>query len=325
MNLSNALKLGLAKDIEKPERHIETWLSDIFLYKNVARKVTKYVSDKDFGDFTNYQERKSFYTADFSWNNLFAPEIYTDLKSMQKNKKDIWIPCDEIDAEDYYILMNRIDADDTLINRLYKKQVTEKDINRITRKLLVNLSIANDRYFKEQSRNVGSGVYKLMCSRLNNFKQFTLSAKGIPKEKTNARVDALTLFHKEHSYFKKINKERTSVTIDGHSANIVFIKNLPVFMDVYWPMPTFRIVDHVLAFARIAACIRVFMNDKLADNMYKIYQEERKLPPKEILDFYETYNSFVMGYYFTHIKRPEFVQSYFDFADKKLSNLKKTK
>ncbi|MDO8529328.1 MAG: hypothetical protein Q7S18_01530 [bacterium] len=115
MKLAEALKLGLVKDVPKPERHIETWLSDVFLYENTARKITKYVSNKDFGDLTNFEERKQFYAADFAWNNLFAPEIYTFLQGLRETKNG-WVECNNDEANDFYILMNRINADDTLIN-----------------------------------------------------------------------------------------------------------------------------------------------------------------------------------------------------------------
>ncbi|MDO8529131.1 MAG: hypothetical protein Q7S18_00485 [bacterium] len=161
-----------------------------------------------------------------------------------------------------------------------------------------------------------------MLARLDNFRDFAQSAKGISKEIANKRADALFSFYASHPYFKELSDSSASVTIDGHSANIVFVDNKPVFMDVYWPMPMFRIVDHVLATARIAACVRVFAGDKLANVMYSIYAKNRTLPPREILNFYETYNALVMGYYFIHIKRPELVEPYFNFADKNLARLK---
>lgn len=321
MQLIEAFELGLVGGIPKPERCIETWLSDVFLYKDVVRKVAKYVTIKDIGDLTGYQKRKEFYTADFKWNNLFAPEIYISLQGARETIGG-WEICESSEAEDYFILMNRIDADDTLINRLYGKKVTKENIIQITEKLLTNLDLANEEYFEDQSRKLKKGVYELMLARLDNLREFALSAKNVSVEVTNKRVDALTVFHASHPYFKELSDSSASVTIDGHSANIVFVKDKPVFMDVYWPMPAFRIVDHVLATARIAACVRVFMGDEFADIMYAIYAKKRALPPKEILDFYEAYNAFVMGYYFIHIKRPELVQPYFVFADEKLAYLK---
>lgn len=321
MKLAEALKLGLVRGIPKPERHIETWLSDVFLYENTACKVTKYVSDKYFGDLTNLEERKRFYFADFAWNNLFSPEIYIFLRGLRETESG-WVDCDSEKADDFLILMNRIDADDTLINRLWKKKVTKENVINITEKLLKNLDVANEKYFEEQSKKLGKGVFELMLMRLDNFREFAQSAEGISKEIADKRADTLVSFYALHPYFKKLDKSSASVTIDGHSANIVFVNNKPVFMDVYWPMPMFRIVDHILATSRIAACVRVFAGDELADVMYEIYEKKRTLPPQEVLNFYETYNALVMGYYFIHIKRPELVEPYFNFADKNLARLK---
>ncbi|MBI4087067.1 hypothetical protein HY416_03775 [Candidatus Kaiserbacteria bacterium] len=320
MQLAEALKEGLVDGIPKPERHIETWLSDIFLYEDVGRKVTKHVSDEAVGDFVDPLKRKNFYRADFAWNNLFAPEIYTSLEGMREINGG-WKPSEHNTADDFFILMNRIDADDTLINRLWNKKVTKEDVVRITEKLLINLDRANEKYFDEQNRELGKSVYERMIARLSNFRDFARSASGISQEVTDSRANALVHFHASHPYFKKLPESSASVTIDGHSANIVFIENKPVFMDVYWPMPAFRIVDHALATARIAACVRIFGGDELAGAMYDTYRRKRTLPPKEILDFYEAYNAFVMGYYFTHIKRHELIQPYFIFADARLSAL----
>lgn len=324
MNFIEALKLGLVKGFSKPERHIETWLSDVFLYKKNALKIVKYVSNKDFGDFTDFETRKKFYQDDFAWNNLFAPEIYVDLLGIKKDRNGNWIILKvNKRAEDYCILMRRINPDDTLINRLYQRKVTKKDLKLIVEKLLVNLEKANKKYLKKQSHFLNKNVHELMSLRLDNFQQFILGVEEIPKKITKKRIKQVVSFYERQKYFKHIKKENVSLTIDAHSANVIFIKNKPVFMDVYWPMPVFRIIDRALAIARLAACVRIFMGDELAQYMYKIYGKKRSLPQKEILDFYEGYNAFVMGYYFIYIKRPELVEYYFKFADKTFDRLDK--
>ena len=321
MKLSEALQLGLVKGIPKPERHIETWISDIFLYKREARKVVKHLLDKDIGDFTNKKERRDFSVADFAWNRLFAPEVYKELQGARK-VKDSWELCEIAEADEFIVFMNRIDADDTLVNRLVEKRLSKKDAIQVTESLLEKLDLANEKYFKDQSRQLGKSLYQLMLLRLDNFSEFVLSAGGVSQKLSNSRIDALQSFHENEPYFKQLGSSSASVTIDAHSSNIVFVKNKPIFIDVYWPMPFFRIIDRALAVSRIASCVRIFMGDEPADAMYKIFAKKRKLPPKRILTFYEAYSAFVMGYYFIHIKRPDLVEPYLSFADTKLAAIK---
>jgi aminoglycoside phosphotransferase family enzyme len=322
MKLTEALQLGLVENIPKPERHIETWISDIFLYEKVARKVVKHLQDKDIGDFRNKNERRDFSVADFSWNRLFTPEVYVELQGARKTK-EAWELCGIEEADEFIVFMNRIDADDTLVNRLVRKKLSDNDIARLTETLLEKLDLANKKYFEDQSRKLKKNLYQLMIMRMDNFADFLLSAGSVSKKLTNARIDSLRSFHSSESYFQELGPSSASVTIDAHSSNIVFVQDKPVFIDVYWPMPFFRIIDRALAVARLASCVRIFMGDKPADKMYDVFARERELPPKQILRFYEAYSAFVMGYYFIHIKRPELVDKYLSFADMNLASLKK--
>ncbi len=320
MNSHQLLAEGLVRGIPKAERHIETWLSHVFLYEKVVRKAVKHVQDPDIGNFTDTAQRRKFFESDFAWNNQFTPNIHLKLAGIRTTAEGAE-ECSVKEGEDFFIEMKRIAADDTLLERLLAKSVTQEQVEYIAKNLSDNLSVVNEKYFTDTEAELGKSTYELLLIRMENFRGFITTAPDVSSEEANSRADRLRSFVTSEPYFRSLTDQDSTVTIDGHSANIVFIENVPVFMDVYFPMPTFRIVDKALPIAKVVACIRTFAGDVLADSMYAVYAQTHPLPPKKILSFYEAYNAYIMGYYMMYLKRPEVAKTYFDFSDALMNSL----
>ena len=106
MTLLEAFEQNLIND-DKYERRIETIFSKLFFFSDKVIKIYKY-SDNYYGQFSDINFRKEFYAEDFSWNHTMAPDIYLSLNPY-KLTDGKWAPASQDEAEDFYIVMKRID------------------------------------------------------------------------------------------------------------------------------------------------------------------------------------------------------------------------
>lgn len=317
MNISVALSNGLVEGItEKPERFVETVMSDVFIYKDVVRKVYKERKGV-FVDMTDKEARKDFYHNDFLWNQSVSPDIHSNLHGIGQREDGAYFLTDFDQTDVWMIEMKRIQDTDTLFNRLTNGTATIKDVTSFTEMQTLALQKLTDDYLESHVDLLELSLQKLWEDRLDNdLRAFGKSfGKEIAPELTDHRVDSLLDYFKNSSFLQELSPADASVMIDNHAGNIVFHNDKPQFIDIFLPKREWRVLDHHNNISRIAACVRTLGNDKLADSMYETYSNHHELAPREVYEFQEAYNALIKGYYYTYLKQPDVAQKYFALAD----------
>jgi aminoglycoside phosphotransferase family enzyme len=323
MDIVTALKEGLVEGInDKPERHVETVMSDVLIYSD---SVLKYYKEREgvFVDMCNPVERKRFYFDDYSWNKSVSPKIHLALHGVDRSSRGKYRLAEPEDSSIWLIEMKRIEDADTLYKRLLDNTATIEDVSSFAATQTKALEQLTKDYLKESSDVLQYGLQKLWEMRIDNdLRTFGKSfGKEIPTELTDKRIDKLLDYFMASEFLQSLNETDASILIDNHAGNVVFHEDRPQFIDILLPKREWRVLDHHNNIARIAACVRVLGNDELADAMYETYSKYHTLAPREIYDFEEAYNAFIKGYYYTYLKKPEIAGKYFAFADKTLERL----
>lgn len=174
MNLLEAFEKQAVSGISKtPDRVIETLISKLFFFGDKVYKVYKW-NKAFFGDFSSLDFRKDFYQEDFFWNNAMAPHIYLALKPV-KFDGNVFIEADIADAEDFYIVMNKIDEKDNLTKKLINKDITAEDLRIITREMTMELDKLTKEKIDTLKNVVDIGLFALekqIVEELRSWKFF---------------------------------------------------------------------------------------------------------------------------------------------------------
>lgn len=318
MDIVHILLTGLVKDIpEIPERHIETVMSDVFIYPHVVRKVYKKDREGVFLDLRDTAVRKQFYKDDFFWNQDVSGDIHLGLYGVRANEDGTYELCEAEEAAVWLIEMKRIEDSDTLFRRLREGSATVANVSRLAQIQTEGLQRLTDKKLVEYTDLLDIGLQALWEMRLDvDLRRFGKSfGKEIPEAVTDARIDTLLNFFRTNTFLQNLSSADAAIAIDNHAGNVVFHEDEPQFIDIYLVKREWRLIDKHNNIARIATCVRVLGNDELADAMYEAYREYAELAPREVYEFEEAYNALIKGYYYTYLKQPEVATKYFTFAD----------
>ena len=322
MNLSTAITTGHLAGFETPpDKHIETFMSDVYLYPERVIKVFKHQHEELFGDLTNTDFRRQFFTNDFSWNQQVSPEIHLELQGVKINEnKTGYLPCSDEEAEDFYITMQRVNDADTLRERLQTGTVSEIQIRQLTIRMINELDVLTEQHLAEYEDLRTRGWISLFEERLEDLRVFQ-DHIGDPQLTERHKKESAVLrdFFTTHPYFS--DQPEWLLTIDNHCGNIVFVDESPQFIDIYLPKPAWRLVDAANTIGRLAACVRVLGGNELADAMYDEYAKQKTLAPRAVYAFYENYNAQIKAYYYTLLGEPELAEKFFKFVEKQLPEL----
>ncbi|MCB9816371.1 hypothetical protein H6786_03160 [Candidatus Nomurabacteria bacterium] len=324
MNISIALHEGLVDGIpEKPERFVETVMSDVFIYPTVVRKVYKDNRKGFFTDLRDLEVRRQYYAEDFAWNQGASKDIHLGLRGVQQTEAGAYeIIAAEL-ADEWFIEMKRVRDDDTLFRRLNEGTTTREDVAALAKAQTEALDALTEEYLHTFEDLLARGLRDLWHARLDgDLRMFGKNfSDQIAPELTDHRVDTLLNFFHTHDYFTNMDPDMASVAIDNHAGNVVFHEERPQFIDIHLAKRDWRVIDRNNNIARIATCVRVLGNNELADAMYEAYQDHHELAPAEVTAFQEAYNAFIKGYYYTYLKQPDIAKKYFTFADATLAEL----
>lgn len=317
MDLIEAFLTGKVSNLGKPESHVETVMSDVFIYSDTVIKLYKERTGI-FIDLKQISSRRNFYIDDFTWNQQISPTIHKNLYGIKKKADDTYLLSNPEEAENWVIEMKRIEATDTLFKRLHENVATTQDVTALTKKQTESLAKLTAIYKNHHLELLNQGLIYLWQIRLDNdLRQFGKSfGKEIAPTITDTRIDKLLSFFNNHPFLQNLNSNDVSIMIDNHAGNVVFYNNQPEFIDIFLPKREWRVLDHHNNIARIATCVRVLGSDDLANAMYQTYSDYKDLAPKAVYDFMEAYNALIKGYYYTYLKKPDIANKYFSFADK---------
>ncbi|MFA6227077.1 MAG: hypothetical protein WC631_01165 [Candidatus Paceibacterota bacterium] len=261
----------------KPKR-ITTAISNLFLCNDKVYKI--YMDDsaffnKDFNDLSIKENRLSFTRNDFEWNNKLSPEIYTDLRGVVlEDGKIKFTEADDI-ADEFVIVMNKIDMSYSLIERLLKNSISMQDCYSIGFEL-------GKREASLPKIKINKSLYEDQETRLVDMTAWVKAAgKYFEKGECDKYLNKLSEYIKQNKNWFIENNNLVGPCLDIHADNAVLDKDgtfLP--LDTYAPKIDWLTGYKFLNVYRIAADIYVFLGKRYFDEVLRGYEKStnNKIP-----------------------------------------------
>lgn len=319
MNLIEAFERDLVEGFSKPDREIETVISRLFFYENKVCKVYKHMQSF-IGDMTVARFRKEFYSEDFSWNNIVSPNIYLELVGVKK-EGDRYIKT-ENDAEDFFILMEKVDSDTNLVDLLLEQRVRDKNLTDVIEVLVQKLKELTKTKRPKIDHISAQGWPELLKQNYEDLRSWSYMADThIPREKTNEIVDALSKSSENLEVIKNFDTNSMFSYVDGHAGNIFIVDDKVTFMDIYPPKESWRVADMFYTINRPITDVAVLFGQDKADIMYAKLEELTGEFPAQLKLLYTIHDAQIMAAYFHMLHKHELGEKYFRFVEENLKKL----
>jgi aminoglycoside phosphotransferase family enzyme len=304
-----------------PDKVIETLISKLFFFGDKVYKIYKW-NKAFFGDFSSLSFRKEFYKEDFFWNNAMAPHIYTNLRVVKFDGSS-FVESDMKEAEDFYIVMNKINEKDNLTHKLIAGDITQDNLRLIAREMTIKLEELTREKKDSLQYVVDRGLASLEQEIVGDLRSWGYMADPqYPKEKTDKTTRILGDAFKREKYFTDFKNSDLSIAVDNHSDNILFSNGQLGFIDIFPPRDIWRIVDPFYNICRLATDVAVLRDRDSANVMYDEYKKIMPLGPENVKNIYELRAALIKGPYLSVLKRTSEAEKYFAFIDEKVLTLK---
>jgi aminoglycoside phosphotransferase family enzyme len=262
MTYSQAPLLGLFRSGEVPgesetPEHIETVISNVFLFKDRVYKIYKNDNDffnNNFHDISSREERFAFSISDFDWNNQLTKEVFLRLQGV-KILDNAMVLLDEYNGADELVLVTkRLPTGTVLFDLLQAGSLAEGDFYEIGKQFaqrekgFILSGAVNDELL---SNNMTERYYDVL-EWIKDTKEVSDSEKegyaGQLKELIN-RVYAN-------------DTSKVSVCFDFHSLNAFYVDKILYPFDTHPPKDAWRFGPPLLNIYRLATDVFAFAGEK---------------------------------------------------------------
>lgn len=313
MDLIEAFKEARVQGFaHKPEKVVDTQISNVFLYKDKAVKVYK-TSDAFFGNLGNKDFRKRFYAEDFSWNQWMSPTIYLSLKPVYQGEGN-WKECAPEEADDFFIEMRRVDTTLDLTHHLLGGTLTDGDLHRIGKVMTERIAALTDA--KRDDVEAFKRTWKdLLEERLEDLRRFSYMAEDkITREETDRIISKFYDFVNQSDHIKRFDSSKMVVYIDNHANNILLVNGDVAFIDIYPVKDNWRAVDPFHNICRTMADVCVLSGTDKSEAMLKGYAGLGEVGDEEVKRFYMCFNAMIKAAYYFVIQKEELAEKFWKFV-----------
>ncbi|EKD58362.1 MAG: hypothetical protein ACD_56C00146G0021 [uncultured bacterium] len=251
--LIELLKSGKFRDEISLHKHIETVISNVFIFEKKVYKVYKNDSDffnKNFRNLAEKDERFAFTKKDFEWNKTLTPSVYSHITHVAV-KDGVIIEVEKEEAEEILFVMERVDTQGVLFEKLISGRITKEDCYAIGKQLGESISKAQGTPTPQKDFS------QLFKDRIKDLRDWMYHVPDhVSKEEVDAYCDYLDSLREKHAdwFSDHLSKE---VTADGdfHSHNAVYIDGKFLLMDTYPPKEEWGLGHKHIAIYRIGVDI----------------------------------------------------------------------
>lgn len=260
-NIIELAKSGAIPNEKGKPKHIETVISNIFLFDNLVYKIYKNNSEffnEGFRDISTKKNRFSFTKKDFNWNHLLSPNIYLRLQGVSVINNEILFVDSTDESEEFMIIMNRVNEEDILFEKLTNNKITKGDCFYIGKQLAIDIKKVRPETLS------GYNYFNLFKDRILDLREWMSSADNyINKEEQNKYCDFLESFrlNNEEWFEDELSKEIENAG-DIHSHNAVLTNGQFNLMDSFPPKEDWLIEHHSFPLYRIGVDIWALSGNK---------------------------------------------------------------
>jgi aminoglycoside phosphotransferase family enzyme len=297
---------------------IETVISKLFIRGNEVYKAYKHRVG-DFADLTDTDVRRRYIAEDFMWNQNMAPDIYLELRHVAHDGKQ-YVHVDPHGAEDWYIVMKKIDTTRNLLNVLETDTPKQHELEQYVETLLARFSRLTEQYTPALEAFFLRGADHIK-SEVLGVCDWARTATPELSSADVTRAEQLMLRALEgHPYWNSLIKT-LSVIVDTTAENIVFLSEGVTFIDVMLPKDSWRVQDSYFALCRTSADISALVGSVYAEPLHIAYGRVHELPPAVVRVVYELSAALIQVPYRKEIGRGDLAKKYADFVRRRCDDL----
>lgn len=319
VNIVTALETLSVEGLQDGHDHIiETVLSKLFIRGDEVHKAYKH-RVADFANLTHRETRRAYISEDFFWNNVMAPEIYLELRHVLRDGNQ-FIHVNEDDAEDWYIVMKKIDSGRDLLKTLEKGEVEEIELREYAKLLTERLRLLTNEKGKDLSMHINKGTAHISSEVLGVCDW--ASVGGDPHLSYDEVMHAKELLSKALEREKYFHAPISlSVVIDTNPDNIIFLDEGVSFIDVMPPKDSWRVHDRYFPLCRTSADIAALSHRDHAEPLHHEYGKSEALPPETVRVVYELAAALIQVPYRKMVGRDDLAAKYADFVRAQMQTL----
>ncbi len=290
----------------KPPRHIETVISNVFVFGDLVYKLYKNDNDffnKGFRDISSKSARFDFTKRDFEWNHSLSPSIYLELKGIKviNGHIDFCEPTDK--AEELVMVMKRFDTKDVLFEKLMRGEISKDESYAMGKQLAETLKRVHTHKIK------GKSFYHTVGGRINDLRAWIKSvAEYIDEAESKEYCDFLDIFRdKNRELFEGKLSDALRHGGDAHSHNAVFTNGALCLIDAFPPKEEWLVEHELTPLYRIGTDIWVLTDNRdLFDAFINGYEDGSGTKIDHELDsFFVIYAAAIMVSYLYMLSRTD--------------------
>jgi aminoglycoside phosphotransferase family enzyme len=259
--------------------HIETVLSNIFLFKERVYKVYKNDNEfvnKNFGNISTREKRFAFSRTDFDWNHQLAEEIYLRLQGVKVDTGVIRFLDTYENAEELLLVTKRLPAEASLFEHLQKKDIAESEYYGIGKQFA-----RREGHFVPDEVPPKESVLENMSWRLDDIVAWVKGVESqIPQKEREEYIEELKNLTKR--VYVGDTAELT-ISFDVHSLNAFYVDGVFYPFDTVASKDAWRFGPNLLSVFRLATDVFAFVGEKEFGEVLRGYYEysQTTLPSEE--------------------------------------------
>jgi len=286
--------------------HIETVMSDVYLFDDVVYKLYKNDNEffnTNFRDLSRRETRIAFTRSDFAWNHALSPSIYLELQGVSVANDQIRFLAFDDAPEEFLIVMRRIAREHLLFERIVSNGISREDCFSLGSQLADSLTKARTQRFS------GYNYFETFKANIVDVHNFIKDvAEYVPFEEVQAYIDFLETFRlNNRSLFESTLSLELDRGGDTHSHNVVVTDGQLLLMDTYPPKDAWLIEHHLLPLYRIGTDIwGLSGNKELFEAFVAGYEETAAIKVDRSLDaLFVTYSALIAVSYHYMLQRTD--------------------
>lgn len=311
--LVEAFKKGTVLGLEEPSiqspQHIQTFISDVFLFPTTVYKIYRKDNEpfnRDFTDLSDPETRKVFYREDFKWNQYFNASVYQRLRGIEARNGTICLTEEKEDSFDRVIQMRRIDTTANLTKLLVHKQISPNEIASLGYQLTKSIDA-----FPWRGPQTMPILTQLEIMMRDVEAWARLADPVFPHALTDKVMHCLRGYIQSHAReFNALTDEEYVIGMDNHSDNVFFENGELSLIDIYPPKRDWRFIERSYSIYRLSTDIEILGGKTLAEAFIAgctRYPTMKRLLRPEKRWFYQLYSALIRApyLYFLIDKNPE--------------------
>ncbi len=273
--LLDLLKKGAVPGEKGIPKHIETVMSNVFLFDERAYKLYKNDNDflnKNFVDLSGSRERFSFSRDDFEWNRQLAPEVYVRLQGTKMDAGAIRFVESEEDAEEFMQVTTRLPSDSSLFEHLRNNDLSEIDYHEIGKQFA-----RREQGFVWHGDLPRESLLENMSGRHRDTVEWIKDVESdVPQQEREDYAGKLEgLFTQVYAN----DRSPVSICIDIHSMNAFYVGGTLYPFDTFSPKYAWHFGPAMLNVYRLAADVFALAGEKEFRAVMRGYHEYLRTEP----------------------------------------------